>query len=228
MTEPFNYGAYSRGKFNNAAYPRAGQANVTTWANRPSPADVPGEVWRFTDLGRSGFGTFWVSDGTRWLALAGRAPLNAQGAVVTGITNTESILLQALLPVGGWQTNDVLRAWVAPTKSGTTDAATARVRIGTGGTITDTQVVSVTVLAASNQRGGAFFDVKLASATSALPFGTNNTEGSYAGASAAAADAAVAISSAAANALYVSLCLVSGGAADTVGAQDSRLELLTK
>ena len=45
----------------------------STFAALPAAADNAGNTYRVTDIGKPGCGTLWISDGTRWLPLNGRA-----------------------------------------------------------------------------------------------------------------------------------------------------------
>jgi hypothetical protein len=178
------------------------------------------------DIGPAGFGSLWISDGTRWRLLGGRQVIAMLGAAVGSIANSETVVMQtaAALPAGSWQTNDVLRLSFTVNKSGTTDALTGNVRIGTAGTTGDTAVVSATTILAAANRSGTFqFDIKLVSATSAQRVGVATT----AQVSATAEVAAVTISSAATAALFVSFTILSSSTNDTVGITSGQIELIT-
>jgi hypothetical protein len=166
----------------------------------------------------------WISDGTRWRLLGGRQVIAMLGAAVSAIANSETIALQTAtaLPVGAWQTNDVIRVSFTVNKSGTTDSLTSSLRIGTAGTTADTAVVSATTLLAAANRSGTFqYDIKLVSATSAQRVGVATT----AQVSATAETAAVTISSAATAALFVSFTVLSSSTNDTVGVTSAQIEL---
>lgn len=189
-----------------------------TWANRPSSATASG-LYLFTDVGSSG--TLMRYAGSRWRPLAGQAMLASLGATVTGITNTETIFLQTLIPAGAWQTNDLIRVIFSASKSGTTDTGVLTVRVGTNGTTADTSVFSSTAMSSAARTCGTVKDLKLTSATNSqeIPF--------YLGGSSSALPAAVAISSASANALYVSLSWASGGTTDTISALTGSIQIIT-
>lgn len=180
-----------------------------------------------TDLGTNG--TRLRSNGTRWRPVNGDSVLVALGAAIPAIANTETIVLQTLVPAGAWQTNDVLRIWLAISKSGLTDSGNLVVRIGTAGTTADTAVMTITAaLGASAQTYGATFDFKLASATTVQRAGTVATNsGAYAGTSGTAPPAVATITDASANALYVTVTLASSGATNTLAMQSGQIQLLT-
>lgn len=182
-----------------------------------------------SDLGVNGS---WIeSTGTRWRPLNGRASLKALTTQVTGLTNSEAISLQTLLPTNSWQIGDTLRIWMAITKSGSTDNANVTIRIGTAGTTGDTAITGIsanTVLGASNLAGGFIYDIQLVSATSAQKVGLGSgTNGSYTGAANAAIVAATTITSAATNPLFVSFAALSSSTNNTVGIQSAQIELIT-
>lgn len=200
----------------------------TTWANRPASAGN-GQIYLFTDIGASG--TLMRYAGSRWRPLAGQAQLASLGAAVTGIANSETIVLQTLIPAGAWQTNDTIRIWFSGTKSGTTDNQLIGVRIGTAGTTADAAVTGLSAYIFANAAGvigAGIYDVKLVSATSALRIGASAaaSSGYYTNLSNIAA--ATPISDAAANALYVSVSTYSSGATNTVSAVSGQIQLITQ
>jgi len=200
---------------------------ATTWGNRPSSAGN-GQLYLFTDLGASG--TLMRYANSRWRPLAGQAQLASLGAAVTGIANSETIVLQTLIPAGAWQNNDTLRIWFATIKSGATDNANITVRVGTAGTTADTAITGLSALAIMTATGrsvGGIFDINLVSATSAQKVGSNSGgNGAYVGSQTAAA-AATTITDASANALYVSVSLASSSTNDTLTMQTAQIQLIT-
>jgi len=205
-----------------------------TWATLSSSfpaASYSGYMVRVTDVGANG--CYMVSNGTRWQQLQGQAILKGLGAAVSGIANSETIVLQTLLPANVWQVNDTIRVWLNVTKSGTTtDSLACRIRAGTAGTTADTAIYSssgANLLATSNQSGGFIFDFKLASATSSQRVGdaATNQAGSYTAAVSTAAAAAVTITDASANALYISVSIFSSGVAETVAIQSGQIQHIT-
>lgn len=200
---------------------------VSTWANRPTTVDSS-QLYLFTDIGASG--TLMRYAGSRWRPLAGQAMLASLGAAVSGITNSETIVLQALIPAGAWQTNDTIRVWFTGGKSGTTDTYLASVRVGTAGTTSDTAITGIsgfTCMIAANFSGGWIWDIKLNSATSAQRLGASGAQATSFTASAGAVAAATTITDASANALYVSLSIYSGGATNTVSINNGQIQLIT-
>ena len=200
----------------------------TTWANRPASAG-DGQIYLFTDIGSSG--TLMRYANSRWRPLAGQAQLASLGAAVTGIANSETIVLQTLIPAGAWQNNDTIRLWLTTTKTGTTDTGLLTVRIGTAGTTSDTAITGLSgfifMPAAAIVASGGIVDIKLNSATSAQKLGNNTTQnGSYVGGSNAAA-ATTTITDASANALYVSVAVYSGGTTNTMSIQAAQIQMIT-
>lgn len=199
---------------------------------RPAATAVPaGTTYFASDLGENG--TLLMSNGTRWRTVNGApAALKTLGAASANVNNVETIVLQTLLPAGAWQVNDTLRIWLTGTKSGSTDTGNLSVRIGTLGTTADAPIGGLSGLqfmAASGLAGAGIFDIKLNSNTLAQKLGVNaNASHAYqALTSTSAVAAAVAISDAAANALYVSLSLTSGGATNTMQLTSGQIQLIT-
>lgn len=201
--------------------------STQTWANLPAAASNAWAVTPASNLGANG--TLVVSNGTRWRAINGEATLAILGNAVSGITNSENLVLQTLIPAGAWQVNDTIRIWVALIKSGTTDTVALNVRVGTAGTTSDTAVIGLTaLLAAANVSGGFIFDLKLVSATSVQRAGAVfGNGGAYQGISNTGAPAGVTISNSSSNALYVSVGIASSSTNDTVAAQSAHIQLIT-
>jgi hypothetical protein len=203
-------------------------AGSFTYATLPAAAGVSGYQAFATDLGANG--TLLISNGTRWRPINGQTVLKDKGAAQSGITNAaEVIVIQTLLPVGSWQTSDTIRIVLALTKSGTTNSAICAVRCGTPGLITDTAILPAGgVIGAAGRSIGLIFDFHLESATSVQKVGSQIDNGSaYGVQSTTAAQSPVTITSAAANALYISVGLSSNGAADTVAIQSGQIILVT-
>lgn len=201
----------------------------TTWANKPTSA-ASTQLYLMSDVGSSG--TIMRYNGTRWRPLAGEAQLATLSAAVTGITNSETIVLQTLIPAGAWQTNDSILVWLATTKSGTTDTGNLSIRVGTAGTTADTAITgysAFSIMATGSQSGAGLYEIKLASATSALKVGNAAaaTHAYQSSGSSTAAVVATTITDASANALYVSIGLASSGATNTLTAQSGRIQLIT-
>ncbi len=196
-----------------------------TWANVVATTPTAGTIRYATNVGATG--TYWTYRGSRWAPFNGSAILQTLGGTVTGIVNSETLVFQTLLPINVWQINDNIRLWYTPTKSGTTDTSALRIRIGTAGTTADTQVVSTTVLAAASLTGGGIIDLKLTpDAVTVVRVGAPSGVTSYVN-SASAPFTPVTITSAASNALYVSVFLLSSSTNDTVGMQSGQLQFVT-
>lgn len=193
-----------------------------TWANVSATTPAAGSLRYVTNVGASG--TYWSYRGSRWAPMNGSATLNTLANAVSGITSSETVVFQALIPAGAWQVNDVIRVWTTQTKSGTTDNGQTQIRIGTAGTTADTLIQGVNTLAAANQWGDALFNIRLASNTTVQRLSPAITG---LGVSNSAAPAAVAITDASANALYVTVTMLSGGGTNTVGALAGAIQLIT-
>lgn len=171
-------------------------------------------------------GSFWVSDGTRWKPQNGRLTLYTLDARATMTGVTEVILGQYLIPAGVLQNFDRLRIWASLSKSSTAETFSVRIRLGTPGTITDTLLFSSGAQAAANQSEGFTHDYKLMSATTIQKLG-NGGVAPYVGVNASAFPAATTISSAAANALYISLTNFNSSTVETTALEDMQIELLS-
>lgn len=204
-------------------------AGSGTWANAPSASAYSGYLYYATDIGADG--VLLRSNGTRWKVANGTANLKSGAAVVSGITNTEQIVLQTLLPINAWQQFDSIRLFLNTGKSGATDTARITVRIGTAGTTADTAITGLSVaqlMTAAGLASGMSVDIKLLTATSAQKIGSaQNGAVGYADANAVAASAATTITDASANALYVSLGLSSSGATDTLTFHGGNIQMVS-
>lgn len=188
-----------------------------TWAQISALTPATGAQALATDVG-SAPGTWLMYTGTRWRPVGGEAVLKGLGATVSGIANTETIVIQTLLPANLLQTNDTIRVYWTPNKSGTTDSGNNGFRIGTAGTTADTSIYSSPTLATSNRCAGFIFDFKLTSVTNMLRVGNvSSTSGAYQGAANNAPASATVITDASVNALYFSGSISSSGTTDTVG-----------
>lgn len=157
--------------------------------------------------------TAWIYDGALW-RLDTQQSLLDDVATVTGVTGTtEQVLRPMLLPAG---LLPLLRrievAWTM-TRSGTTDALTTRVRLGSAGTAVDTQLAQDANLNGSRSRGYQHIGSALNATTwrqvhngvNGWGLATNTT-------TAAPLDTTV---SNMAGALYLSLTAQMGGSTDT-------------
>lgn len=198
-------------------------ANSSTWANLPAASNVyVGQTVYVSNAGAKG--SFWYSDGTRWKPINGQCLLASLDTPSAAIGSTETITLQWLIPAGMWQVGDIIRSQAFLTKSGATDTAIGAVRVGTSGTTTDTGLISLTWMAASGRTTDYFQDFRLDSATSTQLVST----GPGYGATTSVVASPVAISSASANALYISQSFRSSGATDTVTAYSGSIWLISK
>lgn len=196
-----------------------------TWANLPA-AGAAGRISFVSNAGTKG--SHWFDDGTRWKPLNGSAVLATLDAASGNIANSESIVFQYQMPANLWQVGDRLRVFLGQAKSGTTDGLTTNLRIGTAGTTADTALFALTTIAAANRQGGLEFDIRLDSVTTARTMPSSRSPGGYASFSTVAWDAAATISSASANALWISVGILSGGATDTVQLAHAELTLISK
>jgi hypothetical protein len=207
----------------------AGSGAYATISSIFPAANFSGYMALATDLG-SLPGTYLVSDGTRWKILGGTATLKQLGAAAGGVTNTESLVLQTLIPAGAMRQYDSLRFWMSLTKSGTTDALNLTLRIGTAGTTADAAVISLAgAVSAASLTFGGVFDLKMLTTTSAQRAGTGAVTGisSYSGQTGTAQSVAVTIPDISANAVYASIGIVSAGTTNTVGMTSGHIQLLT-
>lgn len=195
-----------------------------TYANLPAASSVyPGSSAYVTDVGG---GAFFVSNGTRWKPKNNHAVIYNKGAAST-MTNTEAVVGQYLMPTNLVQQYDILRLRITIGKSGTSETATTRVRVGTAGTTSDTQITSSAMLATTNISYGWIADFQLTTATTLQKLGSASTQFPYSSASTAAVPAAVAISSAASNPLYFSVTNAQSSNAETFTLYSMTLELIT-
>jgi hypothetical protein len=180
-----------------------------------------------------GYGINVFSDGANytcnfydWRNATQRQTIYALGAASGSINNSETICAQVLLPAGFLKQYDHIRIWVGMSKSGTTDTGLVGIRIGTGGTTSDTQIFTGSVLTAANVSYGQWFDLKVQSATSVRKEGFGGTgQASEGGGSSAAYATAVTISNVS-NALYVSVTVNSSSTNNTVKLEDCIIEYL--
>lgn len=204
--------------------------STQTWANLPAASSNSWAVTVASDLGTNG--SLVASNGTRWRPVNGEATLKSLAAPVSGVANSDTLVLQALIPAGAWQAGDVVAVrHLAVNKSGTTDTALVTVRVGTAGTTGDTVITGLSAaqgLTAAMQAGGLDFDLRLISNTSAQRVGNVAAgAGGFGAGSASAESAATTISDASANALYVTVWIKSGGTTNTVGASSCQIQLIT-
>lgn len=192
-----------------------------TWATLPA-AGTPGRMAWCTNFGVKG--ALLVDDGVRWKP-SGMVTLASLDVAVSGITNTESIALQYLIPASMWALKDHLRLFATMTKSGATDTGIFTVRCGTPGLITDTPIQSSTMMAAANLAVGTYLDFRLDDATHVQEMGASAAANpGYSIAGNGAASASTVITSAALNALFISVGIRSSSTNNTVGLIDAVLK----
>ena len=195
-----------------------------TYANLPSATTLnPGTEAYVTDVGG---GTNFVTNGTRWKPKNNHAIIYNKGAIAT-MMNTEAVVGQYLMPVNLVQQYDILRLRITIGKSAGAETATTRVRVGTAGTIADTQITSSAMLTTTNVSYGWLADFRLETATTLQKLGSASTQFPYTSASTAAVPAAIAISSAASNALYFNVTNAQSSNAETFTLYAMTLELIT-
>jgi hypothetical protein len=206
-------------------------AGSGTWAQiaaiNPGTAGVMAFV---TNLGTNGTWVRWT--GSRWKTFALGNLLKDMGATVSGITNTEQIVCQTLIPAGAWQNTDHIRIESTGGKSaGVADTGRMTVRIGTAGTTADTAITglsSVQIMTAGQTSFGVVFDVRLQTATSAQKLGTSaNGSSGWGGGAGSASSAATTITDASANPLYISVGFNSSGATETLSVTSSKIILIS-
>ena len=199
-------------------------APTYTWANLPA-AGTAGRQAFVSNAGTKG--SFWYDDGTRWKPVGGSVVLATMDSASSAINNAETNVWNPLIPAGLWQTGDRLRLYFTYAKSGTTDVGKLTVRCGTAGTF-DTMITNINYMAAANRHTGTIMEYRLESATSVQPLSHTTLVLGYEQASGNAIASPVAISSAAANALYLSITIYSAGTTDTVQLVDAQLQLIAK
>lgn len=193
----------------------------STWANIPA-AGSAGRMQFVSNAGTKG--SVWMDDGTRWKPLNGSAVLATLDAASSNIANTETIVLQTLIPAGMLKPGDRLRVYGVMARSGTTDTGSFRLRLGTAGTIADTQIFSTGVISGTQRSWSGVYETRLESNISVQPLISAALYG-YSGSTSSALPSPVTVSSAASNNLYLSVSVLSAGATDTVQMLDSQIEL---
>jgi hypothetical protein len=197
-----------------------------TWATVSATTPTAGTIDYVTDLGVGG--SHMTYTGSKWRPINGRTQLVALTNAHASIANSETIVLQTLLPANSWKVGDVLRVTMEMEKSGSTDSGLLWLRVGTAGTTSDTGVqVSVTYMAATVRSWQGFVDLKLLTSTSARKLGASSTSTGAGSGGTANPLTGVTITDASANALYVTISLASSSTADTVSMQHAAIELLT-
>lgn len=197
----------------------SGGIQTFAWASKPASWPTNNIVY-MSDVGNSG--SFWRYDvaHTRWKPLNGKVLLASVDTTSSNITNaSETIPFQYQIPAAVWQTGDILRCDVFATKSGTTSAFTATIRIGSAGTTSDTSVESHTThISGAQQQGASTYRYRLDSATTVRPMhdgGVATGAVWYAGSTVALVTATTITASAATTALFFDLGAQMSSATDT-------------
>lgn len=144
-----------------------------TFATLPAAASYTGVVARVSDVGRTG-GSLWMSDGTIWRPVA-PVKIYENTALVEGDLSGDDQVVLAMSYAANILTGKVFRVLATFGKGGTTDAMTAYgLRMGTNGTIADTQIGTTSGLTAPQRSIGVEYWFRMASVTSIEKLGTGN------------------------------------------------------
>lgn len=192
----------------------------------PAAASYSGYMCKVSNVGGS-TGSLWVSDGVRWKPVNGVITLfssDAQSAAVSGVT--ETIQRQILLPAGLLAVGDRLVCKISQSKSSTSETATTRVRLGTAGTTSDTQIAAIAAMTTTNVSVGWTLDMRVNSATALQKMGGASTALPW-GLSTGAFPAAVTVTDVTANALYLSFSSFMTSTVETTRIEDLVIELHT-
>lgn len=166
-----------------------------TWVNRPSAAANAGRMIRITDIGPTGAGSLWLSDGTNWLTMSGRQVLSssragAPGAALATATGIAKLNFPAgsmvsggsiVLPVGLMRVGTGLRASIMMRHTGTAGTFSAALRLGTLNTSSDNSFASCQGAASNDIAAWAFSEASVSGATTFVakflvaPNGATNT-----------------------------------------------------
>lgn len=144
------------------------------FAALPLASACPGITARVSDVGGS-TGSLWVSDGVRWKPMNGSVQLHVAPSRATMRGTGEVILGGVLVPAGVFQNRDRLELKMSFSKSGTSETATAKLRVGTAGTTSDTLIVSSSLLATTNISAESKLKYRRESATSIQKLGNSAT-----------------------------------------------------
>lgn len=201
-----------------------------TFATLPAIYATGQPVW-VSNIGRAvigaspvaATGSLWTYNGTVWSPVGGEVLLAKMDTAVAGLTNSEVVSGQILLPAAFLKAFDRIRVRVGVSKSGTTDTAALRVRTGTAGTTGDTLVVGNTVLSAAQLHGSFEFDLKILTATSWQM--TSRSDLGVGGGTTNGIPSAVTVANIS-NALYLNVGAVSSGATNTVALTDVQFWLI--
>lgn len=199
------------------------RAQPYTWATLPAAGLAGRNAW-CSNFGTGG--SLLVDTGTRWKPV-GTVTLASLDTAVTLIPNTETIAFQYQIPTAMWTIKDRLRISYTLTKSGAVDTGAVFIRVGTAGTVGDTNIYSGNIAVAGTRAFGVLTDFRLESATTIQTLGASGNTPGYSIAGAGASTAAVTVTSAAANSLFFNVSIKSNGATDTVGLSDAVLQYIS-
>lgn len=191
-----------------------------TWATKPTSYPIGQPVW-ISDAGVKG--SEWIFDGTRWKPFNNQALLASLDTAVTGLTNSEVISFQYLLPATLLQLKDRLRLDISFSKSGTTDTGSLRWRLGPLGTTADPALSTASLMSAAQQSGGTIHEARIQAATTAQQLARNDL--GFGGATSNGASSPLTISNIS-SALYSSVGLISSSTNNTVSLVDAQLWLI--
>lgn len=141
---------------------------------------------------------------------------------------SEVVLAQFSIAAGLMGVLDRLEMRLSASKSGTSETATIRVRVGTLGTTADTVVyTSPSLLVSTNVSAGTLLDFKRSSETALQKLGSGVSTGAYGGASTVAYPAAVTVGDMDDAAYFVSVTAASSSTSETITLQDLIARLTT-
>jgi hypothetical protein len=195
-----------------------------TIATLPTASTYSGYVAKVSNVGGS-TGSLFISDGVRWKPVNGVARLYATNAASSSMSGvTETIQQQILIPKGLLQTGDRIICKISQSKSSTAETATTRVRVGTAGTIADTQIVAIAGMTTTNVSIGWTLDLrvntlitlqKMGGASVALPWGVST----------GATPAAVTVPDLSANDVYLSFSSFMSSTVETTRFEDLIIDI---
>jgi len=200
-------------------------SSTYTWATLPAAASAPGLMALVTDING---GTFFRSNGVRWKPYNNMAALSVLGSRVTMSGTSEVILAQVAIPAGLVKDYDNLWVRQSLSKTGTTEIATLRLRLGTAGTTADTTIWTNASMAGTSVSIGYDLMFKRNSATTITKTGSGSTMTPLAGASTAAYASAVTVPNMDSSDVVLSLTCTSSNTAETFALEDFVLELVSK
>lgn len=118
---------------------------VGTLAEVLAVTGVAGDEAFATNLGAHGCRLSWSAAAGSW-RVDGSQALHTQRSPLTGTaTTTEQVMSQLVLPIGWRSVVGALRVYISFGRTGATDTATARLRVGNLGTISDANLGSTQI-----------------------------------------------------------------------------------